>query len=129
MRPLRNLAPAAALCALAATAPLTAPAPAHADPLVAVKATYKATSVRSIEWFKGEFGGARPVENPSLKVYLLTQTGRMIWVENRHWIGPQYSGWHQVSVNQSFAENIGSACAELFEGGLFLEKHCNPIIT
>jgi hypothetical protein len=128
VRPFRALAAAAATCAMAAAVSLTAPSPAQADPLRWVKASYKATSVRSIEWFKGEFGGfGVTTQNPTLKVYLLTQTGQIIWLRDRHWIGPQYTGWHQVAVNQSFDVNIGSACAELYEGGNFVDKHCDPI--
>jgi hypothetical protein len=127
VRPFRTLAAATATCAIAAAVSLTAPSPAQAVPTRWASASYKATSVRSIEWFRGDFQGVMPTINPSLKVYLVTQSGRRIYEENRHWIGQQYSGWHQVAVNQSFGENIGSACAELYEGGIFVDKQCNPI--
>lgn len=129
MRFFRALATAAAACAITAAASVTAPSTAQAVPLRWATVDYKATSVRSIEWFQGGFSTfGVTTENPTVKTYLLTQRGQITWLQERHWIGAQYTGSHRVAVNQSFRENIGSACAELYEGGVFVDKKCKPIL-
>ena len=127
MRLVRPVAVTAAAIALSA-ASAAAPTPAQADPVVFVGASYKATSVRSIEWIEGHFQSLRPIGNPKIKVFMVTQAGRIFWVAERNWRGDQYSGSHKEGVNQSFAEDIGSACMELYEGGIFVDKSCVPIV-
>ncbi len=107
----------------------TVPVSAKASSDTVVWSNYRATSSQSIEWFEGHFLSALGVGNPKLKVYLVTQQGRIIWLQERNWAGYQHSGIHRVEVNQSLAEEMSSVCTELYEGVVFLDKSCSPIVT